>query len=276
MSETVPPEIVETPAPAETPVVETPIAAAEAPETPAAAEAPAETAEKPVEAPKPKADPVQRRIANMTAKLAHEAQERQRAEAAAQEAERRAAAYEAMLRQMRGEDPAPAQQAAPVTDDVIRARAAQLLQEQQFNNRLAEIDTRGRDEIGADAWEQAKQTMTALGAAGNKQFLEALAETEHPHQVFARLAEDTDDLMSLMKMSPTAMAARLGRMDAQITKQSVPLSSAPPPPSPRPRGNTTPPEPTPYTYSPNMSMKEWNAMMDKFLPPSLGGKRVRA
>lgn len=221
---------------------------------PAATEAPAEPD------PTPKPDKVERRIANLTRKMADEARLREAAE-------RRADAAEALVSAGRTE----ATPATPATD--IEARAAQIVAEREFNRRLTEIDASGKKEIGAEAWEQAKATLGSLGAVNNQAFLQALAEAENPAKIFAHFADDTDALMDLLKKSPAAMAAKMGRMDADMSKPVVRALSAAPTPPARVVPSGVVPEPSPYSYPPGMSMKEWSKMMDNVLPPSLGGKR---
>lgn len=220
---------------------------------PAAVDPPAE--------PDPKPKRTDRHVANLTRKVADESRLREAAE-------RRAEAAEALLTATKPDAPKPRDQPAD-----IEARAAQIVAEREFNKRLGDIDTAGKKDMGADEWEQAKATLTAFGATGNQAFLQALAETENPAKIFAAMADDTDALAELLGKSPAAMAAKLGRMDAQLSKPAVrPLSAAPaPPPKVVPSGVVR--DPDPYNYPPGMSMKEWSKMMDPLLPPSLGGKR---
>ena len=205
--------------------------------------------------------------------MAHEAAERERANARTAELERELAAAQALIRQAKGEDPTPTP--IPTKPADIQAEARKLVEQERFTERLKEIDTKGAEEIGADDWALAKQTMTGLGAVQNDAFLHALSALDNPHKVFATLADDTDTLMDLLEKPPAVMAARLGRMDASLTAPKAPPLSAAPQPSPKVKGSSVPAEPTPYNYPSNMSMKEFNAMMDKWLPPSLGGKRAR-
>lgn len=224
-----------------------------------------ETVETPAEPePAPKPDKIERRVANLTRKMAD-------ADRARASAEARAEAAEALLRSRDTDTDAPApRQSAPD----VEARASQLLAEREFNRRMTEIDTAGKA-LGADQWEQAKATLTGLGATNNTAFLQALAETENPAKIFADLADDTDVLMELLGKSPAAMAARLGKMDAKLsTPAARPLSNAPPP-APRVKAAGVVPEPDPYNYPKNMSMKEWNKMADSWLPKNLGGTKVK-
>ena len=145
-----------------------------------------------------------------------------------------------------------------------------LRAEIRFNDRLAEIDTTGKKELGADQWEAAKATLTSFGAVKNMAFLQALAETEHPAKIFATLADDTDQLMELLGKPPAALAARLGRMDAALAKPTVkPLSSAPKPP-PKVDGGSNPP--TPSLHDPKLSDAEFTREAQKLMPHLFGGR----
>jgi hypothetical protein len=229
-----------------------------------AAEVVAETTDEPPADPAPKPDKIERRVANLTRKMGE-------AERAREAAERRAEAAEALVR-ARDPDAATPSPTAPVD---IEARAAQLVAERQFNQRMNEIDRAGKESIGADQWEQAKSTMTSMGAVRNQAFLAALAESDNAAKIFADLADDTDALEDLLGRSPAAIAARVAKMDVKLSTPAVrPLSNAPAPaPKIKPSGVVATPDP--YNYPKSMSMKEWNAMMDDRLPRSLGGKKAR-
>lgn len=249
-------------------VTETPIATPETPAeflegvadtTAAVVDAPADPEP---EQPAPKPDKIERRVANLTRKMA----DADRARAAA---EARAEAAEALLR---AKDPDAHEEPSrrPVVD--VEARAAQIVAEREFNRRLGEIDAAGKKEMGADVWQTTVDTMTSLGASQNTAFLQALAETDNPAKIFAELADDTDVLMELLGKSPSAMAARLGRMDAKLSAPAPtrPLSSAP---APAPKIKTAGVAPTPDIYDPNLSMADFNKLMDEKLSWKLGGKR---
>lgn len=218
--------------------------------------------------PKPKPKPGDRRFANLSARTAT-------LQAELDAAQRRADAAEALLRAGKtgdGETPAPRPQ--PAGD--VETRAAQLVAEREFNGRLAEIDASGKKELGADAWEAVKATMTGLGAAGNQAFLQALAETENPAKIFASLADDTDALMGLLTKPPAAMAAKLGRMDAELSKPATAKLSGAPKPAAKVEGAGTLPTVDLYNYPANMPMSEYAKIIDAQLPPHLGGKRRSA
>lgn len=205
-------------------------------------------------APKPKQG--DRRFAQVTARLATES-------AAREAAERRAEAAEALLRASRpDETPTPP---APVVDR--EAEISAVIAQRELNARLSQIDAQGKKNIGADEWENAKATLTAMGATGNAAFLQALAEAEVPEKVFAALADDPDGLDALLKKSPTALAAAVGRMDAKLAAPPPapvrPLSAAPRPAVPLQPAAVLP-EIDPFGAGEDkMSMAEWNAAFEK-------------
>ena len=217
--------------------------------------------------PKPKPKRTDRHIAHLTARAASETER-------ANKAERERDAANALLEASKpadGTDPKPAPRAQE-TD--IEAAAARLMAERQFNARLGEIDAAGKKELGAEAWEAAKSTMTTFGAIKSQAFLQALAEAESPAKLFAALADDPDQLVDLLGKPPAAMAARLGRMDADLSKPAPKpaLSSAPKPAAKIDPGAVFPIVDL-YHYPPNMSMAEYAKIIDKELPPHLGGRR---
>lgn len=209
-----------------------------------------------------KPDKVKRRVANLTRKYVD-------ADRAREAAEARAEAAEALLRANSPDNPKPRQQ--PAQD--VEARAAELVAQRQFDARISAIDASGKKDMGADQWEQAKATMQGLGATRNQVFLQALAETDNPVKLFAQLADDTDELMDLLGRSPTAMAARIGKLDAKLSQPVARPLSAAPAPVPKVKTAGVAPEPDLYNYPKNMSMSEWNKIADQFLPVHLGGKR---
>jgi hypothetical protein len=216
------------------------------------------------EQPKPRR--ADRHVANLTARLAAKEQE-------VLEAERRAQAAEAMLqagREGTGSD-TPRQPATLPTD--IEARADAIAAQREFNRRLSDIDAAGKKEAGTETWEGAKAILTGLGATKNQAFLEALAETSNPTKIFAALADDSDEVMALLRKSPAAMAAHLGRLDAKMETTTAPrASSAPKPPAPL-RTPAVAPDTEELFFDPKTSIKEWAKLYDARMPKSLGGRR---
>jgi len=254
----------------ETTQAEPPIESAPVPEPPVEIIPPVSTEAAPEQDAAPEPEPEQpkprradRHVANLTARLAAK-------EAEVAEAERRAQAAEAMLQATRGgngEQPTPPR--ATATADIETA-ADELIRQRAFAKRLTDIDTAGKTEAGREAWESAKDILTGLGATGNQAFLEALAETSNPAKIFTALADDSDEVVALLKKSPAAMAAHLGRLDAKMETTSTPrASSAPKPVAPL---RTPAVEPEPDIYDEKLSMKEWAALWDKQAPRSLGGR----
>lgn len=217
--------------------------------------------------PKPE-EKTSRRIANLTRKMGEETRAR---EAAERELAAAKALLEAAKPAVEGD---PAKPAPRTAETDVEAAAARLVAERRFNARLGEIDAAGKKELGPEAWEAAKSTMTTFGAIKSQAFLQALAEAESPHKLFAALADDTDQLMELLGKPPAAMAARIGRMDAELSKPlPKPALSAAPKPAAKIEPGAVLPQVDLYNYPPGMSMTEYARIMDKELPPHLGGKR---
>lgn len=219
------------------------------------------------EEPKPKPKQGDRRFANMTARLAAEAEARRQAEA-------RAEAAEALLRVNRqgDDDVAPQPQRLAASD--IDARAAEMLAQRDADSRRQAVVAKGTEEFGKDAWDEKASVLHGLGATSNPAFMSALVETENAPKIVAALADDTDLLMEIMSKPPAAMAARLGRMDAELSRPaSKPISNAPTPPR---RVESAAVLPEANIYDPKLSMAEWAAQWDKYAPPHLGGKRRSA
>lgn len=250
---------VDTPAPGTGTPVDPPVAETQA-------EQQEETAPEPEPAPKPRR--TDRHIAHLTRAAAD-------AERARDAAEARAAAAEALLRAGReddGEQPPPQHQ--PQMD--VETRAAQLLAERAFSARMIAIDAAGKKEHGAASWQAAKETMNALGAVANLNFLAALAETDSPQKIFAELADDPDTLMGLLAKPPAAMAAALGRMDAKMSVVTPPRASQAPVPPRKIAATSVVPEASLYDAPATMTMAEWTKIADRMLPPHLGGTRKTA
>lgn len=230
-------------------------------------EAAPEQAAEPVAEPEPeqpKPRRADRHVANLTARLAAK-------EAEVLAAEQRAQAAEAMLQAGRETNGDATPRPGPSLPADIEARADAIAAQREFNRRLADIDTNGKKEAGSEAWEGAKAILTGLGATKNQAFLEALAETSNPTKIFAALADDSDEVMALLRKSPAAMAAHLGRLDAKMETAATPrASNAPKPTAPL---RTPAVQPEPDLYDEKLSMREWAALWDKQAPKSLGGRR---
>lgn len=218
------------------------------------------TEEQPEDAkPKPQRD---RRFANLRARTTS-------LEAELAEERTKRAAAEALLNANNQDDAPPAR-----STETVEQAAERLLAQRHLNDRLTEIDTAGR---AIEGWDEAKATMTSLGAVNNAAFLEALSVTPEAEKVFAELAEDTDLLTALLKKTPVAMAAEMGRMAAKIetrTKTTAapgrPLSAAPRPVTPVHAPAVTP---TFDPYKKGVTLEEFIAHRKKTAPARLGGQR---
>lgn len=246
----------------DTPAVEaTPVTPAI--DAPTDATAPVEPA---AETPPEKPKQGDRRFAIMTAKLKAE-------EGARQAAESRASAAEALLN-VGKEEPdriTPTRREAPQD---VESAAARLIAQREHAARHDAVVTEGLRDY--PDWKEKADILHGMGATSNAAFMEALVELPNATKIVAHLAEDADALVALLGKSPTAMAAAMGRLDAQVGRTAVkPLSNAPSP-APRVQASGVVPEANPHNYPANMSMKEWSKMMDPHLPVHLGGKKKPA
>jgi hypothetical protein len=111
-----------------------------------------------------------------------------------------------------------------------------------------------------------------LGATQNAAFMQALVELPNASQLVAHLADDTDELLTLLNKSPVQMAAAMGRMaaampaDTSSRASEKPLSAAP-----KPVKQVTAPavvkEPTAYDAS--LSMADYVKLRAKTAPRHL-------
>jgi hypothetical protein len=242
-------------------------AAVVTPETTEEQQAAESAAEPEPEQPKERRQPrLERHVANLTRELAEK-------DRRVEESERRAQAAEAMLQAGRDGAGEQASRPGPSLPTDIEARADAIAAQREFNRRLSDIDAAGKKEAGTETWEGAKAILTGLGATKNQAFLEALAETSNPTKIFAALADDSDEVMALLRKSPAAMAAHLGRLDAKMETTAAPrASSAPKPPAPL-RTPAVQPDSEELFFDPKTSIKEWAKLYDARMPKSLGGRR---
>lgn len=192
-------------------VVETPATETQAPET--GTEQPAETQEE--EAPKPKHKPwFQERIDQVTREK--------------YDAIRRAEAAEALAdRLSKGEPPK-----ADTPQDVNRLaeqKAAELVQQREFNTKCDTIYSSGAEEFGQE-WDSTLANFGMLGGL-NQPFLEAVTQLPDAHKVLHQLGSDMDAAARIMSLSPIPMAVELARLSAKPVK-TAPVSKAPPPITP--------------------------------------------
>lgn len=211
-----------------------------------------EPTEAPPEPTPRKPNAADRRFANLSARTAALQAER---DAAIRDAE----AARALLSAGKPETPT-------LPGETVEQAAQRLVAEREFSGKLDKIDAQGKKDFGAEAWSAAKDSLTSFGATTNPAFLQALAETDHPAKIFSALAEDSDALIELLRKSPAAMAAQLGRMDAKMENPPAkpPVSSAPRPAAPIQSGAVSPKEIDPWgPEADGLSMAEWSALAAK-------------
>jgi len=238
------------------------------PEPEPVAEAPqAEPEPEPPPAAKP--DDTRRRIAQLTRKYAD-------ADNARQEAERKLAAAQALL-----DAAAPAaadapKPAAPPTTAEIEEAAAKLVAQREFDARRTTLVADGTKEFGKEAWDEKTGFLHEMGATANQAFMQTLVDLPGATKIVAQLADDPDGLAALLAKTPTAMAAAMGRMSAEVTRPAAPvrLSNAPRPQAPvQPAAVVTEPSIDDEEYWSKRPMKEWVAAMDKHETARRAGRR---
>ncbi len=200
-----------------------------------------------------------KRISHLSAR-ANEAT--RRAEAAERELEQ----ARALLAQRNGETP-PAP--PPVTEADIDARAERKLAERLVAEKRQEIIQAGVAAFGQEQWNEATNYIATAGMLKRPEFMDTLVELDNAHQVVAALADDPDAVASMLALRPTALAARLGRMSAELSmdKPTNTISKAPPPVKPVAPGRTAPaPDPA------KMSTQQYLEFRKRTAPKHLGGQ----
>lgn len=175
-----------------------------------------------------KVSAIDRRIAQLTARLANEAAERQRG---ARELE----ALRAMLAAKEGGEKAPEPPAQPEDRQAaIRAEAERIVAQQRMQEATNSWLKAGYSDFGKEEFDAKSGVLAQLGATEKQGFLEALVGLENGHKVVPMLADDQDEAMRILELPPLRMAAELGKLAA---KASIPapkpsVSKAPPPNAP--------------------------------------------
>ena len=202
-----------------------------------------------------------KRISHLSAR-ANEATRR------ADEAERQLAEAKALLAQRgNGEQPA----GRTVTDADVEALAERKLADRLLAQRRASLVQAGAEEFGADKWNEATGYLATAGLQQKDGFMEAVSDIDNAHQVLVALADAPDVVAELLTMRPVAMAARLGRMAAELSMSDKPaaraISKAPPPVRPVAPGRTAPPpDPT------KMTSQQYLEFRKRTAPKHLGGQ----
>jgi hypothetical protein len=232
----------------------------------AAAEA---VADPPAQPDPPKPSKGDRRFAHLQAR-ASEAQ--RRADAAEQEL----AAARDLIRQYQGGTNSQGQpgngtqQLAPTSDDQILARAQQIVAEERVREKRQLVIDAGVKAHGVEAWNAATSMVHTMGALAKPEFMESLVELppETAQQIVAHLADDPDQLKSLLEKRPAAMATAIGRLAEQIvTDKPKEISRVAAPVRPVGAGRAVP-EKDPS----KMSAAEFIKYRNQTAPRHLGGQ----
>jgi hypothetical protein len=195
------------------------------------------------------------------------------------EARREADQLKAELELLRAQLPPKEGETRPatpqMTPDAIRAEADKLREQERYDEARTELIQTGIKELGQETWNKKTEVLAALGATDNADFMEALVGTPDAQKLVAALADDPDQLQSLLSKRPLAMAREMGRMAEQLAApKPKTLSDVAAPVTPvRPRGTTPTPD---IADTKNLSVKEWIELRNKQAPRHLGGARKRA
>lgn len=144
------------------------------------------------------------------------------------EAQRRAEAAEALVERLSKGDKAE----APPPQDVDRLaeqKAAELVQQREFNAKCDTIYSSGSSEFGPE-WDTTLGNFRMLGGF-NPTFLEAVTELPDAHKVLHQLGSDMDSAARIMSLPPVKMAMELAKLTNRTAKPA-PVSKAPPPITP--------------------------------------------
>lgn len=196
------------------------------------------------------ADWALRRISEITAK-------RREAEA---EAARWKEQYERMQAMVPAEQQQQYAQANPQTvEDMARAYAENLRDQERERERLASIENAGRKEFGA-AFDSAVQNLNAAGVGG-PQFLRVISEIPNAEKVVAWLGK-TDNLGEAVRISglnPIQMGIEMTKLSSKAAKElTKQLSKAPAPIQPLEGGSSAS-----DSAEPAVNSKEWFAWRNK-------------
>lgn len=108
--------------------------------------------------------------------------------------------------------------------------ANQRLQEQNFLNKMNEIEKNAKEEFGQD-YDRSVQNLQLAGVGGND-FLHALAEVPNPEKVITYLgkSENVNEAIRISQLSPMQLGIELTKLSSKAAKElSKQKSSAPAP-----------------------------------------------
>lgn len=163
---------------------------------------------------------VMRRMAEITAK-------RREAEA---EAARWREQYERVQATSTNPDPQATPAPAQNVDQLARAYAENMRAQERERERLAQIETAGRKEFGAD-FDAAVQNLNAAGVGG-PEFLKVIAEIPDAQKVVAWLGkhDNLDEAIRISGLSPIQMGIEMTKLAAKAAKETTKqVSKAPAP-----------------------------------------------
>jgi len=123
--------------------------------------------------------------------------------------------------------PAP-RQAPPVTDpDAVRAEAAKIVAQQNFERSSNDTDAAGRERYGAE-WQKATDTLATLGGFDIDTMNNILA-ADDPAQVLHKLGTNPEEYQRIMDLPAAKRFAEIVKMGIPTKKSSPKPSDAPAP-----------------------------------------------
>jgi hypothetical protein len=218
--------------------------------------------------PEPEPQPAVAAASKASKRISHLSARANEATRRAEAAERELEQARALLAQRSGETP-PAERT--LTEADVDALAEQKVQALTLKQRQTALIQAGAEEFGADKWNQATAELAEGGLQKNAAFMETISELDGAHRVIVALSDDPDAVAELLTMRPVAMAARLGRMAAELNMSDKPpgkqISNVPPPVRPVAPGRTAaPPDPQ------KMSTAQYLEFRKRTAPKHLGGR----
>lgn len=154
----------------------------------------------------------------------------------------------------------PVEQRAPVIskndDAAIQAAAAQLRNQEKFNEACVAAEIKGK-EVYKEAFEKAVETIQTLGGFDPQTMVGILA-TDDPSKVLFELGNNPNEYHRIMELTPEKRIAEMTKMAMVVTPKPK-LSDAPPPVEQvGGRGGGAPSE-----LRDDLSDDEWNRIRDK-------------
>ncbi len=167
-------------------------------------------------------------------------------------------------------------QSAEVNAEIERLRLEvyalrQGTSQQDFIEKRQAIIDAGVKEFTDKVWNDRTEYLTLMGAVGRPDFMEALVDIPQGHKLAVHLADNPNLLKSLLDKRPSAMAAHMGLIAAELAVADAPkpkeLSNAPRPVKPVGAGRVEPPFKVPDAGTP-----AWFEWRNQTAPKRLGGQ----